>query len=106
MTPQYRDSFAPEWTIEAVKAVLGKQVKVIGELMADNEHNVTKDNCGLAGHGASCWRASIWELHPVTSLTLAYLGTRSPGEPTSVLERSMLAAPPAQAPRPPCSYYR
>ena len=26
----------------------------------------------------------------VTSLSLAYLGTRSPGEPTSVLERSLL----------------
>jgi preprotein translocase subunit SecG len=37
----------------------------------------------------------------VTSLSLAYLGTRAPGEPTSVLERSLLAAPatpPAPAP--------
>lgn len=73
MTPQYRDSFAPEWTIDAVKAVLGKQVKVIGQLMADNEHNVTKDNCGLAGHGENCWRASIWELHPVTSFQVCTL---------------------------------
>ena len=32
-----------------------------------------------------------------TSLTLAYLGTRAPGEPSSVLERSALAAP-AQTP--------
>jgi preprotein translocase subunit SecG len=29
----------------------------------------------------------------VTSLSLAYLGTRSPGEANSVLERSVLAAP-------------
>jgi preprotein translocase subunit SecG len=29
----------------------------------------------------------------VTSLSLAYLGTRSTGEPTSVLERSVLSAP-------------
>ncbi|HEY3658886.1 MAG TPA: preprotein translocase subunit SecG [Steroidobacteraceae bacterium] len=44
----------------------------------------------------------------VTSLSLAYLGTRSSGEPTSVLERSVLAAPaktpatpaPAAAPTP------
>jgi hypothetical protein len=67
MTPQYRGDLAPEWTIEALKKVLGKQVRVVGQLMADNEHNVPKDNCGLAGHEASCWRASIWELHPVTS---------------------------------------
>ena len=37
----------------------------------------------------------------VTSLSLAYLGTRSPGEPTSVLERSVLSAPaPAPAAQP------
>jgi hypothetical protein len=67
MTPQYRADFAPEWTTEALKKILAKQVRVVGQLMADNEHNNTKDNCGLAGHGPACWRASIWELHPVTS---------------------------------------
>jgi hypothetical protein len=67
MTPQYRANLAPEWTIEALKQVLGKQVRAVGQLMADNEHNVPKDNCGLAGHEATCWRASIWELHPLTS---------------------------------------
>jgi preprotein translocase subunit SecG len=37
----------------------------------------------------------------VTSLSLAYLGTRSPGEPTSVLERSVLGTPaPAPAAQP------
>jgi preprotein translocase subunit SecG len=36
----------------------------------------------------------------VTSLSLAYLGTRSPGEPTSVLERSVLSTP-APAPTAP-----
>ena len=36
----------------------------------------------------------------VTSLSLAYLGTRSPGEATSVLERSMLNAPAPAAPAP------
>jgi len=29
-----------------------------------------------------------------TSLLLAYMGTRAPGEPSSVLERSLLSAPP------------
>lgn len=67
MTPQYRANFAPDWTLDKLKSALGKQVKVTGQLMADNEHNVTKDNCGLPGAGDHCWRASIWELHPVTS---------------------------------------
>ena len=44
MTPQYRADFAPEWTIEALKKLLGKQVRVVGQLMADNEHNNTRDN--------------------------------------------------------------
>jgi len=73
MTPQYRSDFAPEWTLAAVQAVVGRQVKVVGQLMADNEHNVPKDNCGLAGHGPACWRASIWELHPVTSFQVCTL---------------------------------
>jgi preprotein translocase subunit SecG len=34
----------------------------------------------------------------LTSLSLAYLGTRSAGEPTSVLERSLLNTPAAPAP--------
>ena len=35
----------------------------------------------------------------VTSLSLAYIGTRAPGEPSSVLERSLTSAPaPAPAP--------
>jgi len=38
----------------------------------------------------------------VTSLSLAYLGTRAPGEATSVLERSVLAAP-APSPSPPAA---
>jgi hypothetical protein len=67
MTPQYRANFAPEWTIDALKKIIGKQVKVVGQLMADNEHNEPKDNCAFPDHGDACWRASIWELHPVTS---------------------------------------
>ena len=36
-----------------------------------------------------------------TSLLLAYMGTRAPGEPTSVLERSLLSTPaPATTPTP------
>jgi len=73
MTPQYRAGFAPEWTLAALRAAIGKQVKVTGQLMADNEHNVPGDNCGLPDHRDSCWRASIWELHPVTSFQVCTL---------------------------------
>jgi hypothetical protein len=75
MTPQYRAAFAPEWTLAALQQTIGKQVKVVGQLMADNEHNEPKDNCGLPGAGASCWRASIWEMHPITSFQFCTLDT-------------------------------
>lgn len=81
MTPQYRGQFAPEWTIEELKKILGKQVKVVGQFLADNEHNVTKDNCGLPGAGATCWRASIWELHPVTSFQYCNTDACDPNGP-------------------------
>jgi len=73
MTPHYRAAFAPEWTLAALQQTLGKQVKVVGQLMADNEHNVPNGNCALPDADASCFRASIWELHPVTSFQICTL---------------------------------
>jgi hypothetical protein len=67
MTPHYRGQFRQDWTLDLLKAVVGRQVRVIGQLLADNEHNNKRDNCAYPGaNQASCWRASIWELHPVT----------------------------------------
>jgi hypothetical protein len=40
---------------------------VVGQLMVDNEHNVASQNCGHTPHTSSCWRLSVWELHPVTN---------------------------------------
>jgi len=65
MTPHYRDAFHQEWTVPAVKAVLGQQVKVLGQLMVDNEHFVAGQDCGVDPTKPRCWRASVWELHPV-----------------------------------------
>ncbi len=75
MTPQYRDQNHPEWTAEAVAAQKGKQVKVIGQLMVDNEHYVSGQDCGRKDHTANCWRASVWELHPVTDFQVCNSGT-------------------------------
>ncbi len=67
MTPHYRAQFKPDWTLDLVKSVVGRQVRVIGQLMADNEHNNKGDNCSYPGANQDhCWRFSIWELHPVT----------------------------------------
>jgi hypothetical protein len=66
MTPHTRAEH-PGWTTDALKAVKGRKVRVVGQLMVDNEHNVASQNCGHTPHTASCWRLSVWELHPVTS---------------------------------------
>jgi hypothetical protein len=66
MTPHERFAFGNGvWTIEALKQAIGSQVRVTGQLLVDSEHNVRGQNCAL-GLTASCWRASVWELHPVT----------------------------------------
>lgn len=64
MTPHYRFQFKPDWTLQAVEAAVGRQVRVIGQLLVDNEHLDAKDDCAI-GNAATCWRASVWELHPV-----------------------------------------
>ena len=63
MTPHTRGT---KWTLARVTSLLGQQVKVLGQLMADNEHFNKKDDCGFSGATAKCWRSTIWEIHPVT----------------------------------------
>jgi hypothetical protein len=65
MTPHYRSQFKPDWNMDVVKTAIGHQVKVTGLLLLDNEHQDPKDNCAM-GNSDTCWRASTWELHPVT----------------------------------------
>jgi len=75
MTPHYRGRFKPEWTAQAVKAAIGSRVRVTGQLMVDNEHYVASQDCGHANHTDACWRATVWELHPVTDLQVCTTGS-------------------------------
>jgi hypothetical protein len=77
MTPHYRDAFHQEWTVKAVKDVLGHQVKVLGQLMVDNEHFVAGQDCGIDPTKPRCWRASVWELHPVIDFRACQAATCS-----------------------------
>lgn len=63
MTPHTR---GPKWTLARVSSLRGQQVKVVGQLMLDNEHLNAKDDCGFPGAAASCWRFTTWEVHPIT----------------------------------------
>jgi len=75
MTPHYRATFHPEWTAEAVTAQKGQLVKILGQLMVDNEHYVSGQDCARAPATATCWRASVWELHPVTDFEVCESGS-------------------------------
>jgi hypothetical protein len=69
MTPHWRAKFEPGWNLAEVQKAIGRQVYVVGQLLADNEHDDAKDDCaytGAGGPGPKCWRPTIWELHPVT----------------------------------------
>jgi hypothetical protein len=69
MTPHWRAKYEPGWNLAQVQKAIGRQVYVVGQLLADNEHDDAKDDCaytGAGGPGPNCWRGTIWELHPVT----------------------------------------
>jgi len=60
MTPHYRARYHPTWTRDAVNAIVGRQVKVVGQLMVDTEHANTRDNCAHPEADTNkCWRASM-----------------------------------------------
>lgn len=66
MTPHYRARYHPKWTKETLERVVGRQVKVVGQIMIDNAHANARDNCAHPDADLNkCWRASAWELHPV-----------------------------------------
>jgi hypothetical protein len=69
MTPHYRAKYHPKWTDTLLKNLTGRQVKVVGQLLLDNDHMKASDICSSplkATDNANCWRVSPWELHPVT----------------------------------------
>jgi len=63
MTPHTR---GPKWTFDRVNSLQGQQVKIVGQLMIDNVHLNVNDDCSFPGAAPSCWRSTVWEVHPVT----------------------------------------
>ena len=63
MTPYTRH---PKWTFARVEVLQGEQVKVVGQLMVDNIHFNSKDDCHFSGAQPGCWRSTVWEIHPIT----------------------------------------
>jgi hypothetical protein len=67
MTPHTRADLHPGWTLARLNRAVGRQVLVRGQLMVDNDHVNAKDDCGNPNANTdTCWRASVWEIHPIT----------------------------------------
>jgi hypothetical protein len=67
MTPHYRAQFYPGWTITKLQGASGSLIKVVGQMIVDNAHSNPKEDCGFSNSNVStCWRMSVWEIHPVT----------------------------------------
>jgi hypothetical protein len=65
-----------DWTTDALRAAIkGKWVKVTGLLLFDSMHFGEAENTNPGG--ANNWRATCWEIHPITSLEV--LDSRPPG---------------------------
>ena len=75
MTPFPRDTRHPNWTFARVNSHQGEQVKVVGQLMVDNDHFNTKDDCGVQGAAAGCWRSTVWEVHPLMKFYVCNLSS-------------------------------
>jgi hypothetical protein len=63
MTPATRH---PKWTFDRVNALQGQQIKIVGQLMADNVHFNKNDDCHFSTAQPTCWRSTVWEIHPIT----------------------------------------
>lgn len=96
MTPHYRDLYESDWDVSLLKKVLGSQVKVVGQLLVDNEHYEAKDDCGYKSPGDACWRASVWELHPVTSFQVCTQSDGCKADGPGWVELTEAAAAPAK----------
>ncbi len=58
-----------DWSTEKIKATyMGHWVKVKGWLFFDEEHKASAENTNPGN--ASNWRATSWEVHPITSIEL------------------------------------
>jgi hypothetical protein len=73
ITPRMRQMMAAkgiDWSTETLKSTLtGRWVKVEGWLLFDFEHERQSENTNPAGKRN--WRATAWEIHPITSIEVA-----------------------------------
>jgi hypothetical protein len=71
VTPPIRDwarARGLDWSVEALQRLIGKRAQFEGWLMFDSEHDEESENTRPGRPGN--WRATAWEVHPVTAIKL------------------------------------
>lgn len=69
ITPHYRARYHADWDLQTLQKVVGRPVRVTGQLLFDTNHSTAHDDCGAFGaNSQTCWRMSAWELTPATQL--------------------------------------
>ena len=71
VTPRWREKMAviADWSTTALKKqLLGHRVRITGWLFDDLEHKAQAENTNPGG--AKNWRATIWEIHPITGISV------------------------------------
>jgi hypothetical protein len=71
VTPPVRDwarMNGLDWTVNALESLVGKRARFEGWLMFDHEHDQESENSRPGQPGN--WRATAWEVHPITSIKL------------------------------------
>jgi hypothetical protein len=70
VTPRWRTAMAAkgiDWETDTLREKpLGRCVKVTGWLLFDAEHR--RESANTADAGAKAWRATAWEVHPITAI--------------------------------------
>jgi hypothetical protein len=71
VTPRWREKMAviTDWSTPALKKrLLGRRVRITGWLFDDLEHQPEAENTNPGA--LSNWRATVWEIHPITGITV------------------------------------
>jgi len=55
---------------ELRKLIIGKKVRVTGWLLFDSEHKINSYNINPRRKTKTIWRATCWEIHPITNIEL------------------------------------
>ena len=71
VTPRLRAMAAKrglDWSLEGLQKLIGHKVKITGWMLFDFEHIDESEN--TAPKQRDNWRATAWEIHPVTDITV------------------------------------